>query len=341
MCERAALALLLLTAASAAVAPAAAEPVAATLPLAFRADQIRGPGSEASLAAETSGLLGRKAPGGVALAWGEGGGAVLVLSGEAVAATPVSAEAAEGLAAAETPRDAWPGTRRALAGPVSAYLSGRGSEAGPPAITVRERQPVAPSSEPKPVPVATTTVPAGPDAVFTGDEVRAAEIDGGLALLALKARGPATSLAVIGRRDGAWALRAETPAQAGTLGPVAAGNFDGSGKLSLALVRSEAGEGRLQHWRIAEGRAVLAAEAPGYAASGAALDLDGDGTAELAIPTRDRRALVLVSLKGGITERARVALPAPAKAGPLVLGSGRHAHVLIGLEDGRVADWRP
>ncbi|GJE03470.1 MULTISPECIES: hypothetical protein [Methylobacterium] len=354
MCERARAALaLLILAAGAAASPAAADPapaaagsvaatsVAAILPLAFRADQIRGPGSEAALAAETSGLLGRKVSGGVALLWGEGGGAVLSLSGEAVAATPVSAEAAEGLAAAETPRDAWPGTRRALSGPVSAYLSGRGSEAGAPTITVRERQPVALGGDPKPVPVSTATVPAGPDAVFTGDEVRAAEIDGGLALLALKARGAATSLAVIGRRDGAWGLRAETPALAGSLGPVAAGNFDGSGRLSLALVRSEAGEGRLQHWRIAEGRAVLAAEAPGYAESGAALDLDGDGTAELAIPTRDRRALAVVSLKGGITERARVALPAPARAGPLVLGSGRKAHVLIGLEDGRVADWRP
>ena len=114
--------------------------------------------------------------------WGEEGGAALSLADGSVRTTLLGAEAVEGLAAAETPRGALPNSRRALSGPLSAYLTGptraMGGDGASHAagLTIRERQPVAMSAEPKPVPVATATVSAGPEAA-----VRAAPAAGGAA----------------------------------------------------------------------------------------------------------------------------------------------------------------
>ncbi|GJD49645.1 hypothetical protein OPKNFCMD_2378 [Methylobacterium crusticola] len=322
-------------------APARAESVVALLPLPFRVTQVRDAGSEVAVAVETSGLpqLPRRPAGGVVVMWGETGGAALTLAGDRVAVVPLSPEAIEGLSAGETPRGALAGSRRALSGPVTAYLTGAtaGDPAGAAGVTVRERQPVAMSAEPKPVPVTTTTVPAGADAVFTGETVRTVDIDGALHLVVVKARAGSESLALIGREAGAWRLRAEIPAGPGGLSPAASADF-GDGAPSLAVVRGA--EGVLQHWSVAGARPALRAEARGYAAPAAPLALDGGGTA-LALPTLDRAALALVSLRGGIVERARVALPAPAGPGLAVLGGGRGAHILVVLADGRVADVRP
>ncbi|TXM89687.1 hypothetical protein FV223_20940 [Methylobacterium sp. WL116] len=59
--------------------------------------------------------------------------------------------------------------------------------------------------------------------------------------------------------------------------------------------------------------------------------------ADLALPVADNSAIALVSLKGGIRERARIALPAPAAYGVAALGRGTKVRILVGLSDGRVA----
>ncbi|WP_298959519.1 VCBS repeat-containing protein [uncultured Methylobacterium sp.] len=323
-----------------------AEPAVAIVPLPFRVAQLRGPDSEVALAAATSGL-GRPPPGGVAVAWGDEGGAILSLDGDRVAVRPLAAEAIEALAAGETPRGAVAGSRRALSGPVSAYLSGatRGPDGLPGAagLTVRERQPVAMSADPKPVPTHTETVTPGPDAVFAASPVRAAEIDGGLHLLAVKRQGAGSGLALVGRDGGGWRVRAEIPPAPGGL-DAAAADFDGRGRASLALLRGTPESGRIEHWTLAGGRPALAATAPGPFAGPddlvAAADLDGDGAADLVVPGPDRTALVLLALKGGPRERARAALPAPARA-VAILGSGRTARILVALADGRLAEVRP
>ncbi|MEH3147292.1 MAG: hypothetical protein PGN34_18505 [Methylobacterium frigidaeris] len=331
----------------AATPPAAAEPAATLLPLPFRVAQLRGPDSEVALAAATSGI-GRPPPGGVAVAWGEEGGAILTLDGGTIAVRPLAAEAIEALAAGETPRGAVAGTRRALSGPVSAYLSGATSggpdgQPGAAGLTVRERQPVPMSADPKPVPTHTETVTPGADAVFATAPVRAAQIDGGLHLLAVKLQGGGSSLALVGRDGAAWRVRAEIPAAPGGL-DAAAADFAGTGRTSLALLRGTPEGGRVEHWTVAGGKPVLAGTASGpFAGPGdvvAAADLDGDGAAELVLPSRDRTALVLVSARGEVRERARVALPAPARS-LAVLGSGRGARIVVGLADGRVAEVRP
>ncbi|KMO34840.1 hypothetical protein VQ02_18365 [Methylobacterium variabile] len=349
MCERrAASALALLLAAGLAAGPAAAEPRVTLLDLPFRVTQLRDAGSEAALAAATSGLpqLPRKpgqtaAP--IAVAWGEGGAAILTLAGDRVAVIPLALDAVEGLTAGETPKGALPGSRRVLAGPVSAYLSGptRGPDGRPGAagVTVRERQPVTMSADPKPVPVATATVPPGADAVFSGETLRAVEIDGALNLIALSEHAGGASLAVIGRQDGAWRVRAETPPEPGPLSLAA--SLSGAGRPGAILLRGS--DGRLEHWSLAKGQPARQAESrgadgKGFSAPGASLGTDGEG--ELVLATRDRAALAFVSLRG-LAERARAALPAPAGADLAVLGSGRGAHVVVALADGRLVDVQP
>ena len=59
------------------------------------------------------------------------------------------------------------------------------------------------------------------------------------------------------------------------------------------------------------------------------------------MPTLDRRSIALLSVKDGIRELKRIPLPAAAATGVAALGSGAETHILVGLEDGRVADIRP
>ncbi|WP_336489660.1 hypothetical protein [Methylobacterium nigriterrae] len=373
MSERRRLALLLV--ALIASAPAAAEPAVTILDLPFRAKAMRGPGSEVAVAVATSGLLpiarpksadpalpaADEAGAPLVVVWGEEGGAALSLADGSIRTTLLGAEAIEGLAVAETPRGALPNSRRAQSGPLSAYLTGPtramggalGSDAAGNAagLTIRERQPVAVSADPKPVPVATATVAAGDEAVFAPRRPRVARLDGRPAFLAVTALGGARSaLAVVGRTgEGApWSVIARSPPQeGGPLKVAAVADFAGTGRPQIAAVRAPEGAGVLQLWTYAQGTLALAAEAPGYtdgidnADLAAILEPDRDGDRDLALPTLDRGALALVSLKGTIRERARIALPAPAAHGVAALGSGAGTHLLVGLADGRVALVRP
>ena len=325
MSERRALVLALLLLAS----PAAAAPRVALLDLPFRVTQLRDAGSEAALAVTTAGLpqLPRKA-GPVAVAWGETGAAVLMLSGDTITVVPLPLDAIEGLTAGETPKGALPGTRRVLAGPLSAYLSGpsRGPDGRPGAagVTLRERQKVTMSADPKPVPVATATVPPGAGAVFSADTLRPIEIDGSLNLLALSEHPEGNGLAVIGRQDGVWRVRAETPPEPG---PLALATDLPGPTPGAVLVRGE--DGRLEHWTLTGGTPVRkgqSAGGKGFSAPGAVLG------GEMVVASRDRAALAYVALKS-LTERARVDLPAPVGAGLAVLGN----RVVVALADGRLA----
>jgi hypothetical protein len=337
MSERRALALLLPAAlALLLTGPAAAEPRISLLDLPFRVTQLRDAGSEAALAVTTAGLpqLPRKA-GPVAVVWGEGGAAVLTLEGDRIAVVPLPLDAVEGLTAGETPKGALPGTRRVLAGPVSAYLSGPSrapdGRAGAAGVTVRERQKVTMSADPKPVPVATATVPPGAGAVFSADTLRPVEIDGSLHLLALGEHPEGTSLALIGRQDARqddarqdsmWRVRAETPPEPGSL--ALAAELPGQPPAAL-LVRGE--EGRLERWSLAGGKPARQVQgAKGFSVPGAALG------GELVVTTRDRAALAYVSLKD-LSERTRANLPAPVGPGLAVLGN----RVVVALSDGRLA----
>ena len=342
--------------------PALAEPTVTILDLPFAARAMREPGSEVAVGLATSGLvtLPRRKPATadprakvaeedapVAVVWGETGGAVLVLAEGKLTTTLVGADAIEGLAAAETPRGALPGSRRALLGPMSAHLS-KAAE-GPANLVIRERQPVAMSAEPTTVPIATSSVSAG-SAGFAPRRLRAGRIDGRPFVLAVTAE-PAggSALAVVGRADasGRWDILARSPASGGPpITPAAVADFAGSGRAQVAAVRAPDGAGTLQLFAYDKGTLSLLHEAAGYADLSpgdreadlaAAVDFDGDGVPELALPVADRTALAILSLKDGIREQACIPLPARAAFGLTVLGTGVAARLLVGLADGRVA----
>ncbi|MBP1181792.1 hypothetical protein JOE48_003756 [Methylobacterium sp. PvR107] len=341
------------------VAAARAEPGIRILDLPFKVRALRGPRSEAAVSVATSGLLpiagakvsqqaGDEESAPIAVVWGEDGGAVLSLSEGTVSVRPIGRDAVEGLTAAETPRGALPGSRRALSGPLSAYLTGRtrGPDGGEAAavLTIRERQPMAVSTDPKPVPVTTATVPAGGDAVFAPLRPRLLRLADRPALLASTRSGAETGgLALIERPAGeagvAWAVAARTPPQPGPPLKIAGiADFSGSGALQAATVNAR---GRLQLWTLLPDRIEASGAAEGYAAGDGDSDLGltapAGGAPELVLPVAGRAEIALVSAKGSLHERLRVPLPAPAETGIVVLGEGAAARLLVGLADGRVA----
>lgn len=347
--------------------PALADPSVSVLPLDFAVREFRGPQSRVgTVAGSTDSLRDRKELAGrpLVLVWGERGGAALSLAAGAVVVTPLKGSPAD-LLALERGRDAIPASRVAVAGALSVTLveptrdyphEALGSPVHARSLAITERRAAPPGPDPKPVPTATTRVAAGDGGVFEDREPRLAHLDGDgvpeiLAIRSLAKTG--SQLVVIARRDTAWTIVAETPAIGEPnrwLNVAAVADFAGTGRTQIALVRTPHAEGILQLWSFAGGKLALAAEKPGYAnhAFGqtaqdlaAAIDLAGNGRFDLVLPSLDRGALALVSFRGGVAERWRVALPARAATGLAVLGAGRDTHILVGLEDGRVADVRP
>ena len=198
--------------------PAHAEPTVTILDLPFRARSLRGSGSEVAVAVATSGLLPLARPRGanpaqgdddvpIVVVWGDGGGAALSLVDGQVATTLLGAEAVEGLAAAETPRGALPGSRRAVSGPLSVHLAGpvpalSGGPEQVASLVVRERQPVAMGGDPKPVPVVTTTLSPAPDTAFALRRPRIARFAGKPVIVAVTvAPDGGSALALFGRSE--------------------------------------------------------------------------------------------------------------------------------------------
>lgn len=346
---------------------AEAEPSVSILPLSFSVREFRGPASRVgSVAATTDALRGHRELAGVPLAivWGEGGGAALSLARGTVVVTPLRGGPAD-LLALEHGRDAIPGSRVAVAGPLTVTLvdptrdyphEALGSSTHARSLAITERRAPPPGPDPKPVPIATARVPAGPDAVFEDRAPRLADLDGNGTPAILTIRSFAkqgSQLVVIARREAGWAIAAETPPAgepARWLNVAAVADFTGTGRPQVALVKTPHADGILQLWSYAGGRLALIAEKAGYSnhAFGqpgqdlaGAVDLAGDGRFDLAVPSLDRGSLAIVRLRGGLAETARVALPGRAATGLAVLGTGRDTHILIGLENGQVADVRP
>jgi hypothetical protein len=334
------------------------------LPLPFPVQEFRGPGSYLARIAPTADPAlrapGREGP--MALAWGEGGAAALQLSGGEVVAVPLRGNPA-GLG--ERPADAIPHARQQAAGALKVFLAspradyphgalGDAVEAG--TLVIEERRPVAPAAGVQKVPVTVTRLEAGSDAVYEDLEPRLADLDGDgvpeiLVVRSTKAGGAA--LVVVGKRGDTWGVVAETPA-IGTpnrwLAPGPVADLDRDGRPEIVLVRTPHLEGRLQVWRFENGALRLQHEAAGYTNhalgstaldNAAAADLDGDGTPEIVVPTLDRGSLAILSARGGLKERERIALPAKAARGLAVLGMGRAARIVVALEDGRVAVVKP
>jgi hypothetical protein len=153
-------------------------------------------------------------------------------------------------------------------------------------------------------------------------------------------------LAVIAERHRKYAIVAETPPLGGPhrwLDPVGVADFTGDGKADIALVRQPHVIGALEVWSWRDRRLRKAAELPDAAnhiagtraiAMHAVADFDGDGVADIAVPSLDRRTLRIVSFAPKAHEIASIKLPAEAVTNLGLLKGAAMPALALGLADG-------
>jgi len=190
------------------------------------------------------------------------------------------------------------------------------------------------------------------DAVFEDLSPRIVDLDGNGhdAVIVVKSylkRGSA--LAVIAERRGRYQIVAETPPLGAAhrwLDPAGIADFTGDGKLDIALVRQPHAVGALELWSWSNNALRKVAELPDTANHiagtraidmSAVADFDGDGIADLALPSLDLASLRIVSFAPHAREITSVALPAKAATDIGLMRKGAAPVLVLGLADGSLA----
>jgi hypothetical protein len=191
------------------------------------------------------------------------------------------------------------------------------------------------------------------DAVFEDLTPRLADLDGDgrdeVALVKSYLR-RGSALAIIGRREAKYTIIAETPPIGSPnrwLNPAGIADFDGDGKVDIALVRMPHTLGQLELWSWSDKGLTKTgefADTTNHIAGSRALDMsvvadfDDDRIPDLAIPSFDRSRLRLISFVPEAHEIASIALPAKAvtNLARVSVEQGTPA-VAVGLADGTLA----
>jgi hypothetical protein len=198
-----------------------------------------------------------------------------------------------------------------------------------------------------------TSVRLKDDAVFEDLQPRLADLDGDghdeiIVVKSYLRRGSA--LSVIGARNGKYDILAETPPIGqphAWLSPAGIADFNGDGKIDIAFVRMPHAVGALELWTWTDRKlrkiAELADVSNHIAGTrtlelSATADFDGDGIADLAIPSFDRSRLRILAFAPQAHEIANIALPAKAVTNlALVADGSMNAAIAVGLGDGSLA----
>jgi hypothetical protein len=192
------------------------------------------------------------------------------------------------------------------------------------------------------------------DAVFEDLAPRLVDLDGDgqdevVVVKSYLKRGSALAVVGLRKKRNLWRydMLAETPplgAPHRWLNPAGIADFSGNGKTDIALVRQPHVVGALELWSWSDGRLRKTAEMPdttnhiiGTRAlhMSAVADFDGDGIADIALPSLDRSRLRIVSFAPSPREIANVELSDKAVTNlGLLAGEDGAPGIVVGLANG-------